>query len=676
MVIGNCVTKSNQAVPIENFNDYDVSDFNNYNNKQLDSIPSQGSIPSVIEKSQNPLCCTTSGPMDSPWPMYCYDERHTGRSPYSTSSNPGFNKWWFKTDYGFFEGSGAIDKDGVIYVGSWNNNLYAFYPNGTIKWKYDIGGNIKDTGPAIDENGIIYVGTAYNTHSGDRLFAFYPNGTVKWTYFTEEEIFSSPVIDDDGTIYFGHNTEEYPWTGYITALYPNGTLKWRYKTNHKIYSDPAIGPDGTIYCGSHDNYLYALYPDNGTLKWKYKTGHWVRVSPCIGDDGTIYVVSLDNHLHAINPNGTLKWKTNMGNAGTSPTIGQDGTIYCGYKKLFAVNPINGSVKWTFDVGGTMRGGTPCNSIDGTIYVGTSDGGKIIAVNPDGTEKWQQSIGKCEFAPVIGEDGRVGGSVHIAKDITERKRAEQERKEHDRLKSEFVATVSHEVRTPLTIFKNIISNALAGVMGRLNPKLQKNLEMADKTIDRLARIIGEFLDISKIEAGKMRLHLAEFDIRSAISDAVKNLVLLADEKNIELKTYMWDCELLISADRDRIEQVLINLIGNAIKFAPDGGHINVRTKNLDTTVAVEIEDDGPGIERGDIEKIFDHFVQIEKQVGPGEHGTGLGLPIAKELVEMHGGRIEVKSELGCGTTFTVFLPLISQYSSLAALSCDNAEEKNR
>jgi len=295
------------------------------------------------------------------------------------------------------------------------------------------------------------------------------------------------------------------------------------------------------------------------------------------------------------------------------------------------------------------------------------------------EFYQHQLGiylEVTTSPIISEDGHIEGSVHIAKDITERKQAEQERKEHDQLKSEFVATVSHEMRTPLTIFKNIISNALAGVMGRLNPKLQKNLEMADKTIDRLARIIGEFLDISKIEAGKMKLHLAEFDIRSVISDAVKTLVLLTDEKNIELKTYMWDCELLISADRDRIEQVLINLIGNAIKFAPDGGHINVRTKNLDTTVAVEIEDDGPGIERGDIEKIFDHFVQIEKQVGPGEHGTGLGLPIAKELVEMHGGRIEVKSELGCGTTFTVFLPLISQYSSLAALSCDNAEEKNR
>ena len=124
------------------------------------------------------------------------------------------------------------------------------------------------------------------------------------------------------------------------------------------------------------------------------------------------MVSLDGHLHAVNPDGSLKWKTNVG-AGTSPTIGQDGTIYAGYTKLHAVNPTNGSVKWKFDVGGTMRGGTPCNSIDGTIYVGTSDGGELIAVNPDGTERWRKKIGKyVDSPPVIGEDGAVYvGSDH-------------------------------------------------------------------------------------------------------------------------------------------------------------------------------------------------------------------------------------------------------------------------
>ncbi len=271
------------------------------------------------------------------------------------------------------------------------------------------------------------------------------------------------------------------------------------------------------------------------------------------------------------------------------------------------------------------------------------------------------------SPIIDENGQITGSVHIAKDITERRQAEEERKEQARLKSEFVATVSHEIRTPLSIFKNIVSNALAGVTGQLSPKLRENLEMANRTVNRLARIVSDFLDISKIEAGRMELLRIQFDIQSAITDSVNSLAPLADKKGIELKSYMPGCELLIDADRDRIEQALINLISNAIKYAPEGGNVNVRAKVLDGQVAVEVEDNGPGIERGDLDKIFDRFVQIEKPVGPGEHGTGLGLSIAKEVVELHGGKIEVESEPSQGTTFIIFLPLINQYSCLAALS---------
>ncbi|UCC21672.1 MAG: response regulator, partial [Planctomycetota bacterium] len=235
--------------------------------------------------------------------------------------------------------------------------------------------------------------------------------------------------------------------------------------------------------------------------------------------------------------------------------------------------------------------------------------------PSSIEFFQRQLGihlEVTISPIINEYGEVGGSVHISKDITERKRAEEEHREQERLKSEFAASVSHEIRTPLSIFKNIVSNALAGVQGPLNPKLRESLEMANGTIKRLARIINNFLDISKIEAGRMKLHLAQFDLWSAISDTVKALSLLSDEKGIELNADRPDCELIINADRDRIEQTLINLISNAIKFTPQGGHVSVRAKNLGTMVAVEIEDDGPGIGTNDIDKIFNRFVQIEKQ----------------------------------------------------------------
>jgi len=334
--------------------------------------------------------------------MYCHDVCHSGRSPYSTKDNSGFELWRFKQSIDdFFRGSPVIGNDGIIYIGG--ADLYAIYPNGTLKWSYDINDWVHSC-PAISSDGTIYIGTIGG--GSDYLYAIESNGTLKWEYGTGE-IYSSPAIGDDGTIFFGDSNQN------INALYPNGTIKWKYKTDNVVYSSPAIGMDGTIYCGSHDTYLYALYPNNGTLKWRYKTGDWVRVSPCIADDGTIYIVSLDNYLYAISPNGTTKWKTNVG-AGTSPTIGQDGTIYCGYSNLYAVNPTNGTIRWTFNPGPgrTIRGATPCNSADGTIYFGTwigdYDGGEIIALNANGTEQWRRLIANqyVDSAPAIGKDGTV------------------------------------------------------------------------------------------------------------------------------------------------------------------------------------------------------------------------------------------------------------------------------
>ncbi|MBE3122625.1 MAG: PQQ-binding-like beta-propeller repeat protein [Thermoplasmata archaeon] len=325
--------------------------------------------------------------------MYCHDTHHTGRSPYSTADNPpGILKWIFETHHFSLYGSTVIDSDGIIYTAA--NDLYAIYPNGTMKWQFalDLRG---DSCPAIDSNGTIYVASAYGDHN--YIYALYPNGSMKWRYYTGNDIFSSPAIGSDGTIYCGCGQS-------ILALFPNGTLRWQHSTNHVVYSSPAIGDDGTVYCGCHDTYLYALYPNNGTVKWMFKTGDWIRVSPCIADDGTIYCVSTDGYLYAIRENGTMKWRTWV-EAGTSPTIGQDGTIYAGWSQLYAVNPVNGSVKWIFNSSGAIQGGTPCNSLDGTIYFGTISG-YLIAVNPNGTEQWRAPIGQCESAPAIGEDGTI------------------------------------------------------------------------------------------------------------------------------------------------------------------------------------------------------------------------------------------------------------------------------
>ncbi|MBU0498191.1 MAG: PQQ-binding-like beta-propeller repeat protein [Candidatus Thermoplasmatota archaeon] len=352
--------------------------------------------------NQNTVSTNSGGVMNSSWPMYCHDTRHTGLSPFSTADNPGVEIWRFKQDANdFVRGSPIIDGGGVIYFGA--SDFYAIYPNGTRKWKYNTVSGIRSC-PAMGVDGTIYIGTT----GGDEkyLYAFTANGTLLWTYPTGD-VYSSPVIGEDGSIYFGDQSQN------INALYPNGTVKWRYKTDHVVYSSPAIGDDGAIYCGSHDTYLYALYPNNGTLKWRYKTDHWIRTSPCIAEDGTIYVVSLDNYLHAVNPDGTVKWMTNVG-SGTSPTIDQNGIIYCGYSDLYAINPLNGFVLWVFDPGPsrTIRGATPCHSADGTTYFGTHigdyGGGEIIAVNPDGTERWRKQIANeyVDSAPAIAADGTI------------------------------------------------------------------------------------------------------------------------------------------------------------------------------------------------------------------------------------------------------------------------------
>jgi outer membrane protein assembly factor BamB len=344
----------------------------------------------------------SSSPMATPWPMYCHDIRHTGRSPYSTVDSEN-EIWRFRPhkDY-YVDGSPVVGDDGTIYFGGLGD-FYALYPNGTMKWKYGDLDFYVWSAPAIDENGVIYVGDLHGY-----FYAINPDGTLKWRIKTCIEILSSPAIAEDGTIYFGDDNK------HINAYWSNGTLRWRYKTGHVVYSSPAIGENGIVYCGSHDTYLYALYPDDGTVKWKYKTGGWIRVSPCIADDGTIYVVSFDCYLYAIYSNGTLKWKINMGEAGTSPTIGQDGTIYAGYTKLRAFYPDNGSVKWTFDPGENrrIRGSTPCHSAEDIIIFGTHigdyGGGEIIVVNPDGTERWRKMIANeyIDSAPAIGNDGAI------------------------------------------------------------------------------------------------------------------------------------------------------------------------------------------------------------------------------------------------------------------------------
>ena len=228
-------------------------------------------------------------------------------------------------------------------------------------------------------------------------------------------------------------------------------------------------------------------------------------------------------------------------------------------------------------------------------------------------------------------------------------------ELDRAKSDFNMTVTHELRTPMTIAKNVIGNALANVYGSVDGKLQEELKIAEDNITRLGNIVANFFDIAKIEAGKMEMNKSSFDMCSIASKTVDSLAGAAGERNIKLNVSCKKTNVQIYADRDKITKVLRLLVENAIKFTNEQDYVEVGIEEFGDGVRADVKDNGPGIEAGNIEKIFDRFVQIQKNIGPGEHGTGLGLSIAKQFVEMHRGRIWVESVLGKGTTFSFTIP---------------------
>jgi len=252
----------------------------------------------------------------------------------------------------------------------------------------------------------------------------------------------------------------------------------------------------------------------------------------------------------------------------------------------------------------------------------------------------------------------------ARDVTSAKNAElelidanQKLVDHDRLKSEFVSTITHEMRTPLCIFKNIISNALAGVTGPISPKLRENLEMAHQSVERLRCIIADFMDISEIDAGKIKLHRKITLMQTLVKDSVDSMRPLAQAKKITLALNLPRTGVYADVDQERIAKVIENLVGNAIKFIPVKGTIFVTMTDYlqGEFFDICVRDNGPGMTRKEAARVFDRFVQAKLLKGPGQHGTGLGLAIAREIVTLHSGHIWVETEPKHGCAFFFRLP---------------------
>ena len=343
------------------------------------------------------------GLMDSAWPMYCHDVRHTGRSPYGKDGNFGVVKWKFKLPNAdaLITSSPAIDKNGTIYIGFIPDLsidcFYAINSNGTKKWSYPC--DFVQSSPAIAEDGTIYVG------SNDRHFyAIFPNGTLKWRLkIGGGWVYSSPVIDENGIVYVASIENG------IYAIYPNGTQKWNFKISGWVYDSPALDENGIVYIGSNDCHLYAIYKNNGTLKWKYKTGNWVGSVLTIGDDGIIYFGSNDAYLYALYPNGTLKWRFSVGwdALTSSPALSEDGNIYfgCHAGYIYCLDS-DGNEKWRYPTDAEVSAPVSIDK-NGIVYAGTWKYGTLYALNPDGTARWKFKTGDSIYcSPAIDENGTI------------------------------------------------------------------------------------------------------------------------------------------------------------------------------------------------------------------------------------------------------------------------------
>lgn len=238
-------------------------------------------------------------------------------------------------------------------------------------------------------------------------------------------------------------------------------------------------------------------------------------------------------------------------------------------------------------------------------------------------------------------------------ITDIQQENQKILEADKVKNDFLANISHELRTPLNSiigFSELLSNEFVGTLNDKQKEYLKDIQISGL---HLLGMINEVLDISKIEAQASKLSKREFSIEQAVNEVCNILKPLAQKKNIDLSIEIEDA--IINADYQKIQQVLFNLINNAVKFTHEYGKINVSAYKENKKLIIKIKDNGIGIEKKYHKKIFDKFVQIENKSIINESSTGLGLTITRELVKMHNGRIDVESIPKKGSTFTIYLP---------------------
>jgi len=287
----------------------------------------------------------------------------------------------------------------------------------------------------------------------------------------------------------------------------------------------------------------------------------------------------------------------------------------------------------------------------TLTKESSDGGEEKEIEIISKDDETKKILKSSSAVIENEDGQTVGMVSMLSDVTKQR-------ELDEMKENFVSNVTHELRTPLVAVQKSITMLLDKNVGQITEDQQNFLSIASRNLEKLSKLIDNLLDLSKLEAGKVKLELKALSIGKVITESVESLSAWAKSKSIEVTTDIQAKIPKVDCDPDKLSQVLNNLIGNAIKFTPTSGNITIsagldkNTNDLKVTIA----DTGAGIEEEDLTKIFDKFSQAGNKTLTGISGTGIGLSVAKEIVELHGGKIWAEAKDGGGAKFTFTLPI--------------------
>jgi len=471
----------------------------------------------------------------------------------------------------------------------------------------------------INESGVITMGypledipTGYDLYEHDQAYTFEKARDNQKTYVTKPFLLMegglgvtiwSPVYKGD------------EFKGVTLAIIRLSDISNRFLQNYDSTEEVYVVDEfGTILCGSSDRYQAGenfIDTVNGTNPLLFQ----ILNKQMNGSEGTGYYFESNTFEKKLAAYSPIKWRNRLWSiAVVSPQSDVDDLIYSVYVKQVGLIGLSGGFIVLFSL-------------------------SIILL----LTRWNKSL-ELEVASKTSE---------ITKSNELLKRANTKLMELDKLKSDFVSMVSHELKTPLTPMK--IS---AEFLLQSDPDVSVRREMLElivRNIDRQTRMVNDMLDISRIESGNMRFRKEMLDIGEIINSAFETMKKQSEEKKINITTDISPGLTKINADKDKLIQVFVNLLSNALKFTPDGGNVEIKAFESGKYIEVDVKDDGIGIPPDKIDKIFDKFYQIDNTYARPYSGSGLGLAITKSIMEGHGGTIRVESTPGEGSVFiSIFL----------------------